>query len=387
MKVLFTLAAVAALIAGPALAETGVTDSEIRIGEISALSGPVASVGEAYTIGTRLAVEEINANGGINGRKVVLFVEDDGAQPGRTFPAAKKLIEQDQVFAFNGTSGSANVLAILPLLEEGNIPAIVSWAPNNLVYEDRVRPSVFVMGASYTETFDAALKYIHESAEPGDAVYGVIRQDDAFGETIEAAYDNAIENYGVKDGLRLKFKRGQTDFGAEALQLKQAGVDVVINGTIVSGTASLFKSMRQAGLEVVSTNVYTELMPASINLQKPGGYTYYVGDYVAGVAEPAGQAVIEKARKYLTDAEAEKINRYTFASYASMLIFAEAAGQCGADLTRDCYIEKLRGLDGFDTGGLTAPITFSKEEQRAGQASKVYKVDAATGEVTPVTGF
>ena len=387
MKHLLQGAAVLALLAGPALAEPGVTKDEIRIGEISALSGPVASVGEAFTIGTRLAVEEINANGGINGRKVVLFVEDDGAQPGRTFPAAKKLIEQNQVFAFNGTSGSANVLAMLPLLEQGNIPAIVSWAPNNLVYEERVRPSVFVLGASYTETFDAALKYIHEQDEPENAVYGVIRQDDAFGETIEAAYDNAIENYGVKDGIRLKYKRGQTDFGAEALQLKQAGVNVLVNGTLVSGAASLFKAMRQAGLDVTSANVYTELMPASIKLQQPGGYTYVVGDYVAGIDEPAGQAVIEKARKYLSEEAAAKINRYTFVSYAAMLIFAEAASECGEELTRACYIEKLRAMDGFDTGGLTAPITFSEEEQRAAQTSKVYQVNAATGEVTALTGF
>ena len=198
---------------------------------------------------------------------------------------------------------------MLPLLEQGNIPAIVSWAPNNLVYEERVRPSVFVLGASYTETFDAALKYIHEQDEPENAVYGVIRQDDAFGETIEAAYDNAIENYGVKDGIRLKYKRGQTDFGAEALQLKQAGVNVLVNGTLVSGAASLFKAMRQAGLDVTSANVYTELMPASIKLQQPGGYTYVVGDYVAGIDEPAGQAVIEKARKYLSEEAAAKINR------------------------------------------------------------------------------
>lgn len=387
MRLLLTCAALATLSLSPAFAEVGVTDTEIRIGEISPQSGPVASVGEAFTIGTRLAVEEINARGGINGRRVVLFLEDDGAQPGRTFPAAKKLIEQDQVFAFNGTSGSANVLAMLPLLEQDNIPAIVSWAPNNLVYEDKLRPSVFVIGASYTETFDAALKYIHEKAEPKDAVYGVIRQDDAFGETIERAYDNAVKAYGVKDGIRLKFKRGQTEFGAEALQLQQAGVDVLVNGTLTGGAASLFKAMRQANLKVLSTNVYTELMPTSIKLQQPGGYTYIVGDYVAAIGDPAGKAIVEKVRAAFGDEAAGKVNRYTFISYAAMLTFAEAASECGKDLTRTCYIEKLRGLKDFDTGGLTAPITFSKDQQRAGQQVRVYQVDAETGDVTALTDF
>lgn len=379
--------ALAALALSPALAETGVTDTEIRIGEISPQSGPVASVGEAFTLGTRLAIEEINAKGGINGRKVTLFLEDDGAQPGRTFPAAKKLIEQNQVFAFNGTSGSANVLAMLPLLEKDNIPAIVSWAPNNLVYETSLRPNVFVIGASYTETFEAALKYIHEKAAPKDAVYGVIRQDDAFGETIEAAFDRVAKTHPLKEGIRLKFKRGQTEFGAEALQLQKAGVNVLVNGTITGGAASLFKAMRQANLNVLSTNVYTELMPTSIKLQQPGGYTYLVGDYVAGVEEPAGQAVIDKIKTRFGADEAAKVNRYTFISYASMLTFAEAASRCGKDLTRKCYIEKLRAMKGFSTGGLTAAITFSEKEQRAAQGSRVYEVDAVTGKVKALTNF
>src|SRR6476660_2156754 len=95
-----------------ALAEPGVSDTEIRIGDVNILTGPASFIGQAVSIGSRIAAAEINAAGGINGRKIVIKTEDDGYVPARSFQALKKLIEVDDIFALNGTSGTANVLAM-----------------------------------------------------------------------------------------------------------------------------------------------------------------------------------------------------------------------------------------------------------------------------------
>lgn len=372
--------------AGCAHAQTGVTDTEIRIGDISVLSGPASWIGQAFASGTKLAAAEVNSQGGINGRKLVVLQEDDGGVAARGYQAAKKLIEQDQVFALNGTSGSASVMAMMPIIEQHGIPAIVSWAPNERVY-DPVRPTVFTIGANYSEAFYVTLKYIHENREPKNPVYGGIFHDDEFGASIRAGYDRAVKEFKVKDGLRLTGKRTQMDFGTEALQLNQAGVNVFVNGNVLGAAASMETSLRKLGVKPEIASVYSELSPEAIKLHKTAGYKYLTSDYVADVNEEAGKALIERAKKYLTPAEVSGINRYTFVSYVAMKAFIEAAGKCGKNLTRACHVENLRKIRNLDTGGISAPLSFDNPKQRAGYDLKVYEIDAAASSVKALTGF
>src|SRR5262249_15362728 len=130
----------------------------------------------------------------------------DGYIPSRSFQALTKLLEEDGIFALNGTSGTANVLAMMPLITENNLPTVVTTAPSALIYKP-VRPSVFTFGASYSAAFYAPLKYIHDHPEPKNPVYGIIRQDDDFGQEVEAGYERAVKEFGVKDGASRKAPR------------------------------------------------------------------------------------------------------------------------------------------------------------------------------------
>ena len=92
-------------------AEPGLTATEIRIGEILPLTGPVSFAGEAHYLGTKVALAEANDSGGAAGRKIVAVTEDDGYVPARSFQAAQKLLA-DGVFAITGTSGTSHLNAI-----------------------------------------------------------------------------------------------------------------------------------------------------------------------------------------------------------------------------------------------------------------------------------
>lgn len=110
-------AVLAALLAGTAAAaDVGVTDSEILIGEVLMLSGPAAFIGKSAAAGSKLAAAEINAAGGINGRKLKVLYEDDGYVPARSVSAMRKLVDVDKVFAVTGTTGGSGVTAVLPVL-------------------------------------------------------------------------------------------------------------------------------------------------------------------------------------------------------------------------------------------------------------------------------
>lgn len=373
-KTLFALAA--ALLASTAAyaQDPGVSDTEIKIGDVNIMTGPASFIGKAVSVGSKIAAAEINEAGGVNGRKITVVTEDDGYVPARSFQALTKLIEVDGIFALNGTSGTANVLAMMPLIEENNLPTVVTTAPNELVYNP-VRPSVFTVGASYSDAFYGQLKYIHENMKVENPVYGLIRQDDDFGASIEHGYDRAIKEFGVKEGPRIRFKKGTANYAAEMAQMKQAGVNVLANGGIIAGAANILGEARKLDMDLQIASVWSEDMPPSVNLSAPAGYDYLVADYVA-LDGPAIDAFMEKARKYASEDEVAAINRYTYLTYVGLHALAEGMKRCGKELTRACTIEQLRGLKDFDTQGVSAPISFDNEKQLSGTALKIYRLNS-----------
>jgi branched-chain amino acid transport system substrate-binding protein len=378
---------VAALLSSTAVmaGDPGVTDTEIKIGDVNIMTGPAAFVGHGVALGSKIAAAEINAAGGINGRKLTIITEDDGYIPSRSFQALTKLLDVDNIFALNGTSGTANVLAMMPLIVENNLPTVVSTAPSELVYKP-VRPSVFTFGANYRDAFYAQLKYIHDHSEPKDAVYGLIRQDDDFGKEVETGYDRAIKDFGVKDGIRLRFKKGTSNFSAEMAQMKQAGVNVLVNGAIFAGAANILSEARKLDMNLQSVDVWSEGIPASAKLSAPAGYDYTVGDYVA-LTGPATDKFLEMAKKFTTPEELAGVSRYTFVTYIGLKALAHAMGECGKELTRACTIEKLRQTKDLDTGGLSAPVSFDNPQQLSGTAVAVYQLIAKDVKFKALTDF
>lgn len=376
----FLLATTASLAADP-----GVTDTEIKIGDVNIMTGPASFIGRAVSVGSKIAAAEINDAGGINGRKITIVTEDDGYIPSRSFQALTKLIEVDGIFALNGTSGTANVLAMMPLIEENNLPTVVTTAPNELVY-DPVRPSVFTIGASYSDAFYGQLKYIHEKMGQANPVYGLIRQDDDFGVAVEHGYDRAVKEFGVKDAARIRFKKGTANFAAEVAQMKQAGVNVLANGGIIAGAANILGEARKLGMDLQVASVWSEDMPPSVNLTAPAGYDFLVADYVA-LSGPAIDSFMEKAKKYASADDIAAMNRYTYVTYIGLKSLAEAMSQCGKELTRACTVEKLRGLKDFDTGGISAPLSFDNEQQLSGTALAIYQLNAADKSFKALTDF
>lgn len=366
-------------------ADPGVSDTEIKIGDINIMTGAASFIGRAVSVGSKIAAAEINEAGGVNNRKITIITEDDGYIPARSFQALTKLLDVDGIFALNGTSGTANVLAMMPLIEENNLPTVVTTAPNELVY-DPVRPSVFTIGASYSDAFYGQLKYIHENLEPENPVYGLIRQDDDFGVAIEHGFDRVLEEFGLKEGPRIRFKKGTSNFAAEVAQMKQAGVNVLANGGIIAGAANILSEARKLSMDLQVAGVWSEDMPPSVNLSAPAGYDYLVADYVA-LDGPAIDSFLEKARKYVSEDEIAAINRYTYITYVGLHALAEAMERCGAELTRACTIEQLRSLKDFDTQGMTAPISFDNEQQLSGTALKIYQLDASDKTFTTLQDF
>src|SRR5258708_18041721 len=113
----------ALLFAGSALAQTqGVSKGEIVIGTMQDLSGPIVAFSKQLVAGMNMRVDEQNAQGGVNGRKLKLVVEDHGYDPKKAVLATQKLVQKDRIFAMVGTIRTPTSMASMPIRFDKNIP-------------------------------------------------------------------------------------------------------------------------------------------------------------------------------------------------------------------------------------------------------------------------
>ena len=227
-------------------AEPGLTATEIRIGEILPLTGPVSFAGEAHYLGTKVALAEANASGGVAGRKIVALTEDDGYVPARSFQAAQKLLA-DGVFAITGTSGTSHLNAMLPMFIEQKVLTLVTINPAEQAYNP-VKKNVFVIGTDYGNAIYAGVQYAVQKLGKKDARFGLIYQDDDFGANNKLGYERAMKDFGLKSVVAIPYKRGQKDFSAEMLRVQNEKVDFLVSGGIIAENVAIFKEAKKLGM-------------------------------------------------------------------------------------------------------------------------------------------
>ena len=226
-------------------AQQGVTDNEILIGEIAPLTGP-ASVGSvALSLGTKMAVAEVNAAGGINGRKIRVISEDDGYVVTRAVQAARKLITSDKVFALAAISGSAPSVALLPMLKETGIPTLnVLSFPETL--HTPVVPNIYVGGASHQDSVEALVTELNKLFP--NKKWAVVTQDDELGSLMREGWERAATKYKLNVVYKTAYRRGQKDFSAEMLSATKAGAEILLAGGIV--TENMLKELERLGSNI-----------------------------------------------------------------------------------------------------------------------------------------
>lgn len=357
-------------------AAPGVTDSEIKIGEVLMLSGPAAFIGKSAYVGSKLAAEEINAAGGVNGRKLTMIYEDDGYVPARSVAAMRKLIDVDGVFAVTGTTGGSGVTAVMPVVEEAGVPTIVHVAPNTSVLNPR-RANVFMIGPDYDIAAYQGIEYLVKHQGKADAKFGVLYQNDDYGKGVLKGYREAMKDFNLTNAAEVPYQRGAKDFSAEALKLKSAGVEVLYLGTTVTEPAGMLSEAHRLGMDtLVPIGNWAAGLPATVKLAAQYGYDYYFSDYYASLNGPVGRKLVDSAKTHLSDDEVEALSRYSVSGYVGVMVMAEAIRRCGDTVTRECVIKQLAALEDFDTGGLTSPISFDNEAGHATPEIEMYQLNS-----------
>ncbi|CAN5806079.1 ABC transporter substrate-binding protein [soil metagenome] len=382
-RLLTSLVAAALFAAAPqiAAAQQGVTDTEILLGEIVPLSG-AASVGSlGLSAGTKLAIAEVNASGGINGRKARLISEDDGFVVTRSVQSARKLLTSDKVFALTATSGAAASVALMPMLKESGIPSVnvlsfpeTFWKP--------VVPNIFVAGATHQDSAEALTTQLAKRYP--NKKWAIVTQDDETGLLLREGFERARAALNLNVVYKSIFRRGQKDFSSEMLAATSAGVEVLFAGGILTENVAMVKELERLDKKIpVGISWIGRQSSSTLQMMGPASENAHLIEYVLSEESAACRAFMARARKYLNDDDFKRVNRYSLPGYASTMALMEGMRRCGKALTWACTIKEMNGLKNFETN-VMAPLTFSPDSHFSKQALMLMKANPKTYTYQPL---
>ena len=255
------VATLALLAATPALAQQGVSANEIVIGTAQDLSGPIVNFSKAAVNGMRMRVDEINAAGGINGRKLRLVVEDHGYDPKKAVLAAQKLVQQDKIFASMGSIGTATAMAAMPIYLDNKVAHLFPLSGAREMFEPAA-PLKFSFAAPYYDQIRAGIKRLVK--DKGLKKVCALYQDDDFGLEVMRGAEQGLKDINATYVERTTYKRGATDFASQVAKMKEAGCDGVVMGTIIRETIGVIGTAKKLDWNPVfvgTTASYSEIIP------------------------------------------------------------------------------------------------------------------------------
>ncbi|WP_234263983.1 ABC transporter substrate-binding protein [Hydrogenophaga sp. NFH-34] len=375
MKARLTLTAAAlalALSAGAAMAQSqGVSKTEITIGSIQDLSGPLAGFGKQVRLGMMLRVDEANEQGGVNGRKLKLQVEDSGYDPRKAVLAAQKLVNQDKIFAMVGHIGTAQNMAAMPVQFQKNVINFFPVTAAREMYEPLHKLKYSFAATYYDQMKDAVPKL---AKEKGAKKVCALYQDDEFGLEVFRGAEDGLKAAGMQMGEVTTYKRGATDFASQVQKLASAQCDFVVLGTIIRETIGAIATARRLGFNptfIGSSAAYTDLIHKLGGAPMNGLYATMTVQHP--YLDEASQPIRFWANKYKTKFN-EDPTVFSVYGYNAVDIFIKAASKAGANLSTDSFIKAMDSMtvppDIF--GG--AEQTFSATKRLGSNASRLSQI-------------
>lgn len=365
----------------PAAAQTKVTNegisaSEIVIGTHQDLSGPIKGWGVPVSNGMKMAVEEINAAGGVNGRKLRLVIEDSGYDPKRAVLATQKMVERDKVFAMVGPMGSPTVLAAQDILLDAGVLQLFPLTAAEFTFKfDPAKPQErlkFNNLLPYVESTRAALKFMMEAKNFKKPC--IMHQDDEYGKNVLDGFNQQLAAMKVAPASITSYKRGASDFSAQVAKMKADGCDLVVLGAVLREPIGTMGEAKKLGWDVT----FLGATPVNV-LEVPAlGKEVVEGLYAAsGFEIPYEDTAKGKVKDWLTNykkAFNSDANTQAIIGYNAIMTFAFYANKAGKDLTGQKMLEALESGDKFLDIFNSPPTVFSKTNHLANTITQVQQV-------------
>ena len=349
----------------PALAQKhydpGATDTEIKIGNINPYSGPASAYG---TIGRTIAAyfAKVNAEGGINGRKINFISYDDGYSPPKTVEQARKRVDSDEVLLIFQSLGTAHNTAIERYMNSKGVPQLFVATGATKFGDPKNFPWTMGWQPNYQSEGRIYAKYVLEHQPNGKI--GVLYQNDDYGKDLLK---------GIKDGLQGKiaivseqpYETTDPTINSQMISLKTSGADILFNVATPKFAAQAIRKVAELDwhplhiVNNVSNSVGSVLQPAGLENAKGLLSTHYIKDPTDPTWKDDQnfkdwQAFMEK---YFPDGD--RTSSFTVYGYAVAHTMVRVLERCGDDLTRANVMKQAASLKDLSNPMLLPGITIN----------------------------
>jgi branched-chain amino acid transport system substrate-binding protein len=341
-KFIAVIVSALSMFAAPALAE-----DSIKVGAILAVTGPASNLGAPEARTLEMLVEDINARGGIIGKKVDLIIKDTGGSPEKAVSFVKQLIEEDKVFAIIGPSTSGETMAIKSLAEAGKT-ILLSCAAAEVI----VNPlGKYVFKVAPKDSY-AAIKIFQQMKKMNISKIGVLSSNTGFGKAGKDQLEKLAPENGIQILISEVYDKSATDLTAEVTKLKAKGVQAIVNWSIEPAQAIVIKNARQIGMTVP---IFQSHGFANIT------YCRMCGPSAEGVIFPASRIIVADLlpdkhpqkpvvmayKKAYETKYSEDVSTFGGHAYDAMMILARAIREGGYDREKvRTSIEHIKGFVG-----------------------------------------
>lgn len=327
--------------------ETG----DIEIGAVLSLSGPAAPLGEPEERSLELYEEQINKDGGINGRQVKFIIEDDESEPTKAATAITKLINQEGVCAVIGSSTSGATLAMSPIAEKQEVP-LVCCAANTSITQP-VKKYVFRTPPTDSMAIEKVLGYLSDTLKV--TRIAILHDANAFGTGGADELTEKAPEYDIEVVISESYGSNDTNMVGQLTKIQQTDAEALVVWGTNPGPASIAKNMQELGMTLPYVASHGIANKKFVEL---------AGDAANGVVFPAGRCILPSSipegsewRKAVDDFSAaykemfdKDIDTFAAHGYDAALIIGNAIDEGGTTdpiKLRD-QIEKTKDLVGID---------------------------------------
>ena len=343
----------------PASAETGVTNSTITLGMTTPLTGPAAPGYKDIAPAAEAYFDYVNANGGINGRKIDLKVYDDAYNPAKTKVGTNQLIQRDKIFAMYGALGTPTHSAVVRDLNRRGIPDVFVNTGGAAFDNPRRYPMTFPYFPSYIVEAKAMGYYIDNTSSLKNKRACLMYQDGEFGENAKTGFKAAgidfVEETSYYSGQQL------AGFASQVTTLARAQCELVVFFGVTSATAVLLGTAARAGFE--PTWMVTSVGSDPDIIGALAGTKGLLNDvYVPSWIEPIQNTrnAYVRQMKVIADRAGLPWNFYTYYGINTAYVLAQALDAAGPNLTRKGFVNALQTNSSKFRSAAVVPMRFSK---------------------------
>ncbi|QPF84544.1 ABC transporter substrate-binding protein [Bradyrhizobium genosp. L] len=342
--------------------DTGASDAEIKIGNIMPYSGPASAYG---TIGRTEAAyfKMINAQGGINGRKISFISYDDGYSPAKTVEQARKLVESDGVLLIFNSLGTATNAAIRKYMNEKQVPQLFVASGASKWNDPKDYPWTMGWQPSYQDEARVYAKYIMK--QKPDAKVAVLYQNDDFGKDYLKGLKDAFGDKASMIIAEEAYETSEPTIDSRIVKLKAAGADTLISITTPKFAAQAIK--KAAEIAWTPLHILSNVSASLGGVMQPAGFENSQGivsaSYLKDGADPQWDkdGGMQKFTAFLKTSypDGNKLDGATEFGYAAAQTMVKVLQMCGDDLTRANIMKQAASLKEFVPDTLLPGISIN----------------------------